>query len=268
MNRVRILLLAAAFAAALLAAYVWTGMLPEPAPAPAPVVVEKKETVDVLVSGRNIAPGERLGSNSLQWRAWPSEGLAPEMITQNVMPDALEKMQSARARFAMVAGEPILETRIVQTGDSGFVSAILPEGMVAFAVPITELSSVSGFVLPNDRVDVVFTRTATDQNGDKAALSEAVVTNVKVIAINQTLASGTNEVTIPDGRTAVLEVTRKQAEVIGKLLAAGQVSLALRSVADAGTGQPQLAEAYQNPARGRSGPLVVRYGLERRLPGL
>lgn len=266
MNRMRILLLAAAFVAALLAAYVWSGLLPQPAQQPAPVAVQKNDTVDVLVTGRNIPPGDRLGSTGIQWRAWPQEGLAPEMITKDESPDALDKMQAARARVAMVAGEPVLATRIVKPGESGFMSTLLPEGMVAVAIPVTELSSVSGFVLPNDRVDVVFTRTLTERTGDKSAISEAVLSNVKVLAINQTLASGTDGATVPNARTAVLELTPRQAEVLGKLLTAGQISLALRSIADEGDGQPKLAEAYNNPARRQSGPLVVRYGLERQLP--
>ena len=267
MNRMRILLLAAAFLAAVVAAYVWTGLLPKPAPQPTPVVVQKNDTVDVLVTGRNIPPGDRLGSTGLQWRAWPREGLSPEMITKDAMPDALEKMQAARARVSMVAGEPILSNRIIAPGESGFLSAILPEGMVAVAISVSDLTAVGGFVLPNDRVDVVFTRSVTDRNGNKNAVSEAVLTNVKVLAINQTLASGTDNATVPDAQTAVLELTPKQAEVLGKLLTAGQISLALRSLADEGDGKPQLAQAYKNPARAQSGPLVVRYGLERQLPG-
>lgn len=268
MNRMRLLILAAALAAAGMAVYLSSGLMKAPPPQqPAPVAVQKNETVDVLIAGRDIAPGERLGATGLQWRSWPKDGVAADMIIRNTMPGALEDLQAARARVAMMAGEPILANRIIRPGESGFLSAILPRGMVAVAVPITELSSVSGFVLPNDRVDVIFTRSATSRTGDRSAVSEAVLTNVKVLAINQTLASGTDQPSIANGRAAVLELEPLQAEVLGKLLSAGQISLALRSQSDVGNGKPLLAEAFRNPGRAKIGPLVVRYGLERQLPG-
>lgn len=264
MNRVRLLLLVAAVVAALLAAYLSTALFEKPATAPPPVV-QKPATADVLVAGRNVPPGERLGSLGLQWRAWPVEGVAPDMITREEMPNALETMQAARARTALLAGEPLVDAKVVRPGEAGFLSAILPGGMRAVSIPITELSSVSGFVLPNDRVDVILTRPITDENDNKVAVSEAVITNVKVLAINQTLGSGTDDATVPDGRTAVLELDPRQAEVLGKILASGQISLALRSLDDKGDGVPKLADDYRNPRRAATGPLIIRYGLERPL---
>lgn len=264
MNRVRLLLLAAAVIAAVMAAYLSTALFQKPSKAPPPVA-QKPATVDVLVAGRSVPPGERLGSLGLQWRAWPIEGVAPDMITKDEMPNALEAMQAARARTALLAGEPLVDAKVVRPGESGFLSAVLPGGMRAVAIPINEISSVSGFVLPNDRVDVILTRTITDQNDNKVAVSEAVITNVKVLAINQILGSGTDDATLPDGRTAVLELDPRQAEVMGKIIASGQISLALRSLDDKGDGMPKLADDYRNPRRAATGPLIIRYGLERPL---
>jgi pilus assembly protein CpaB len=269
MNIRRLLIMVAALVAALSAAYLAMGLLQKPQPQPqlAPKVVQKSDTVDVLITGRNIPPGEKLGSTGLQWRAWPRDGVSAEMFARDAMPDALEQMRAARAKVALVAGDPILTSHIIRPGEAGFMSAMLPGGMVAAAIPITELSSVSGFILPNDRVNVIFTRTLANRLGNKNAASEAVLTNVKVLAINQTLASGTDEATVPEGRTAVLELEPLQAEVLGKLIMAGQISLALRSLSDVGDGKPHLAEAYRTPARAKVGALVVRYGLERQLSG-
>lgn len=265
MNRMRLLLLFAALAAGLLAAFLSMSLFQRPAAPPAPVV-EKPATAEVLVAARNVAPGERVGSLGLQWRAWPAEAVAPDMITKQEMPDALDQMQAARARSALLAGEPIIETKIVRPGDAGFLSSLLPAGMRAISIPITELSSVSGFVLPNDRVDVILTRQiAVDDRGNKVAASKAVLTNVKVLAINQTLGAGVNEAAVPDGRTAVLELDQRQAEALSRITSLGQISLALRSSADAGDGKPQIAEEYRNPERTSTGPLIVRYGLERSL---
>jgi pilus assembly protein CpaB len=268
MNRMRLYILAAALLAAMLAAYLSTGLMRQQPVAPAPPVVQKPATVDVLVAARNVATGEQLGNLGLQWRPWPVESVAPEMITREKMPDGAETMQGARARFTLLVGEPIVDARIVRPGEAGFLSSNLPNGMRAVAIPITELSSVSGFVLPNDRVDVIFTSTFVDVLGNKATKSEAALTNVKVLAINQSLGAGVGDAAIPDGRTAVLELEPRQAAVMSKIVASGQVSLALRSIGDAGSGKPELADTFRNPARATAGPLIIRYGLERQVkPG-
>lgn len=265
MNRPRLLLLIAAVSAGLLAAYLSMSLFRKQVPLPAPVV-QKPATADVLVAGRNVPPGERVGTLGLQWRSWPADGVVPDMITKEEMPDALNRLQDARARVALLAGEPIIEARIVQPGETGFLSSILQSGMRAFAIPIDDLTSVSGFVLPNDRVDVILTRQIVDSGGkNKTATSEAVLTNVKVLAVDQTLGSGVDEAAVPGGRTAVLELDQRQTEVLARLLSLGQVSLALRSNDDKGDAKPQLAESYRNPQRAATGALIIRYGLERSL---
>lgn len=259
MKRMRLLILATAVVAALLAAYLAAGLMSRPVPQTSAPVVQKEDTIDVLTAAKNLQPGDRL---SLQWRSWPRDSVSPDMITRATMPDATESLQSARALGSLVAGEPVVAAKIVNGAETGYVSALLPEGRRAIAIQITDLSSVGGFVLPNDRVDVILTRTTTDINGNKTAVSDAVLTNVKVLAINQTLASGTEAASIADGKIAVLELDPRQSEVLARIAAAGQLSLALRSIQDRGDGQPALAEAFRNPNRA-AGPLVVRYGLER-----
>lgn len=259
MKRMRLLILATAVVAALLAAYLAAGLMRRPAPQPSAPVAEKSDTVDVLTAARNQAPGDRL---ALTWRSWPRDSVSGDMITRETMPNAMDDLQSARALTALVAGEPVVAAKMVRGADSGFMSALLPEGRRAIAIQITDLSSAGGFVLPNDRVDVILTKTTTDINGNKSAVSDAVLTNVKVLAINQTLATGADGASIADGKTAVLELDQRQAEVLSRISAAGQLSLALRSILDRGDGKPALAEAYRNPNRS-SGALVVRYGLER-----
>lgn len=259
MKRMRLLILATAIVAALLAAYLAAGLMRRPAATPAAPVAEKTDTVDVLTAARNLAPGDRL---DLQWRSWPRDSVSPDVITRETMPDATTSLATARALAPLIAGEPVLAAKVIRGAETGFMSALLPEGRRAIAIQISDLSSAGGFVLPNDRVDVIFTKITTDFNGNKSSVSDAVLTNVKVLAINQTVASATDSASIPDAKIAVLELTQRQAEVLARISAGGQLSLALRSIEDKGNGQPALAEAYRNPNRA-SGALVVRYGLER-----
>lgn len=274
MNRLRLILLAAALLAALLAAFLSAGLLrraPQPQPSQ-PAVVQKNDTVDVMVAAKNLVQGEQLGTFGMEWRPWPRDGVTADMITKDAMPDALAQLKLARVRLPMITGEPIVAAKIVRTGDRGFMSAILPEGMRAISVSITEVSAVSGFILPNDRVDVVLSRMETARNGDKIPVSETVLRNVKVLAINQSLAPGDDAAAISGGRTAVLELAPMQAEILAKIVSAGTITLVLRSLAEGGAAgltdvRPVLSDSFLNPRRTMSGPLVIRYGLERSIPG-
>jgi pilus assembly protein CpaB len=169
-------------------------------------------------------------------------------------------------------GEPIVARKIVEPGQSGFMSSILPKGMRAISVAISERSAAAGFILPNDRVDVILTRKVDEPGGGpKVVKSETVLTNVRVLAINQTYRQETNEdkVTVTEGKTATVELDPFQTEVITMIESAGEISLALRSIAEGGdaglpdTG-PKLSENFLNRKRPRGGDrLFVRYGVEK-----
>lgn len=271
MNRARLLILVVAIVAALLAAYLARGLLksrPEPqvGQTTAPVVVETTPMTEVLVAAKNLNKGEKMGDFAVEWKSWPRSAVASGMITRGDTPNAVKDLEGARARLPIYSGEPILNSKVVKPGDRGFMSAILPEGMRAVSVGISDRTAASGFILPDDRVDVILTRRSNASAGGRNVNSETVLSNVRVLAINQTLREEDGKSAIPDSRTAVLELEPKQAEVMAKIESAGEVSLALRSLADDTTGdqRPMLSEAYRT---GRSsaagGPLVVRYGLER-----
>lgn len=152
------------------------------------------------------------------------------------------------------------------------MSAILPDGMRAIAVPISEATAASGFILPNDRVDVLVSRQVTGPNGEKYSIAETVLLNVKVLAINQVMHAEGDAATVPEGRTAVLEVDPTQSEILTKVNAAGTLSLVLRSLAEGGAAglqddRPALSDAYRNPRRAGLGALIIRYGVERTVQG-
>ena len=271
MNRARLLILVVAIVAALLAAYLARGLLksrPEPqvGQSTAPVVVDTTPMTEVLVAAKNLNKGEKMGDFAVEWKAWPRSAVVPGMITRGETPNAVKDLEGARARLPIYTGEPILNSKVVKPDDRSFMSAILPEGMRAVSIGISDRTAASGFILPEDRVDVILTRRSNVSAGGRNVNSETVLSNVRVLAINQTLREEDGKPAIPDGRTAVLELEPKQAEVMAKIESAGEVSLALRSLADDTTGdqRPILSEAYRT---GRSsaagGPLVVRYGLER-----
>jgi pilus assembly protein CpaB len=259
MNRLRILLLVAALGAALLAAYLAQGFL-QPSSAPPPVAASAPPpSVDVLVAAKDLVQGQKLADFAVEWRAWPRDLVGTSMITKDAQPKALEDLKDARARLPIVTGEPVVEAKIVRPSDRSYMSAVLPKGMRAIAIGISEGSAASGFILPNDRVDVLLLR----RSGDPGRGAETVMTNVRVLAINQTLNKG-DDPALPGGRTAVLELEPHQAEILTQLQAVGGMSLVLRSLAEGGDDgiaeKPALTENYRN--RGANDTLIIRGGEE------
>jgi pilus assembly protein CpaB len=236
------------------------------------VVVENTvKKSDVLVAAKDLGLGEKLSEGALAWKSWPTEGLVDGMITKEAQPDAMEKFAQGRARLPIYSGETIIEKKIIHAGDKGFLASILPKGMRAISVAISERSSAGGFILPNDRVDVILTRKNNSEGGQQLVSSETVLTNVRVLAVNQNYGKqeeGTDTISVPEGKTATLELNARQVEVVAQVESMGELSLALRSIAENdGVAleqiQPVLAEKYNGtPKAGTTDTLFVRYGRE------
>ena len=270
MNKMRIVILGLALGSAAFAGLLAKGVLNRK-PSTEVVEVNKVPMADVLIASKDLAMGEKLIESTINWREWPKSGVSEAMITKDAVPDALEKYKTSRARLPIFNGEPIVEKKLVIPGQTGFMSALLPKGMRAISVAISERSAAGGFILPNDRVDVILTRKIDEGGGTpKIVKSETVLSNVRVLAINQIYRQEANEdkVTVTEGKTATLELDSAQTEVVTMVESAGELSLALRSIAENDGKKledqgPKLSEDFMNKKRTRGGErLYVRYGVE------
>jgi pilus assembly protein CpaB len=135
----------------------------------------------------------------------------------------------------MVSGEPVTDKKIVAVGAAtSSMAALLTPGMRATAVAITPDSSVAGFVLPNDRVDIVLTRELQVQsNGQTRAqtVASTILENVRVLAIDQAVAQTKDQKSMA-GSTATVELTASDAEKLRLADKLGDISLMLRGYAD------------------------------------
>jgi pilus assembly protein CpaB len=227
---------------------------PEVKPA-APV---QAETVDILVAKSDIGLGQPVAAGNVEWQAWPANAATGNFIRKSDRPNAIQTLSGDIARVPFVAGEPIREAKLVNAKGSGFMAAILPPGMRAVSTQITPETGAGGFILPNDRVDVILTKREKEAGkgaGDENLVSETVLTDIRVLAIDQTI-DDKNGQKVVVGKTATLELTGPQAETLALAQRSGTVSLALRSIADAG----KRAEAKHE-----AGPVgsinVVRFGV-------
>jgi pilus assembly protein CpaB len=227
---------------------------------PTEVVTEAR--AQILVAKTPIGVGERLSDQNIQWQDWPELALRPEYITASATPEAMTDMKGAVARFEFFPGEPIREQKLVRS-DQGYLSAVLDKGMRGVSISVTAESGAGGFIVPNDHVDVILSRASAE-----GQLSETILTNVRVLAINTRLGEvGTTGAPADpnDPRAeifanqaiATLELDPGQAETIVNAGQMGKLSLALRSIVDFGATDEGPTDVTRNaPIK------VIRYGNE------
>jgi pilus assembly protein CpaB len=230
----RIIILGVAVAAAGGAGYVAKNMV---ATTPAEVVVESPQQPavnlsDVLVLDGDVPMGQPLG-DLLKWQPWPTDATTPTYITRETDPEAVDKLKGSIARVPLYAGEPLRRSKLIGEGQS-FMSSVLPSGKRAIATQISADTSAGGFILPNDFVDVIMTRRATQgANGGDGFITETILKNIRVLAIDQTIQEDEEGKKVKVGTTATLELTPQQAEIITVAQQmADRLTLALRSITD------------------------------------
>lgn len=263
MDRSRIIVLGVAAVAAggvaLLARSLMGGGTPQTVAAPAPRII----TSEVLVAASQLTPGTALTPASVRWQDWPKSAVDSSFITHDGSPDLTKVVQHAVVRSPMVAGEPLTLTKMVHADAAGFMAARLMTGMRAVSISISVDTGAGGFILPDDRVDVL----STQQAGDRKFQTRTILKDVRVLAVDQTYDGTTGSAKTVVGRTATLELTPAQAELIERAKAGGTLSLALRALGDnAATPPPSTATASNEHATDDSGNSeidILRYGVER-----
>lgn len=194
-----------------------------------PVEEPAKPALQVLVARNDVSMGQIIKPDDLRWQAWPEGTLSPNYAVEGRRP--LSDFVGAVSRAPLSAGEPITEGRVVLPGSRGFMAAVLQPGMRAVSVPVTAISGISGFVFAGDKVDMILTHVvqpASQGDRDRQA-SETILRGVRVIAMDQRLDSKPGE-PAQIAKTATLEVTPKQSEIITLAQEMGKLSLSLRSL--------------------------------------
>ncbi|MGB7288082.1 MAG: Flp pilus assembly protein CpaB [Salaquimonas sp.] len=210
----------------------------------------------VLVASADVSMGTNVTEDMLTWQDWPADAVPDGFITQTLHPEAFDETVGSIARSPIYTGEPIRNNKLVRS-DQGFMSAILPKGQRAVATSISTATSAGGFILPNDRVDVLMTRRRTGE-GEEGFATEVVLENVRILAIDQTIQEQDGEAVVV-GETATLQLSPREVEILTVAQqTAERLSLALRSIADAGENEGKSGEHLL--AGGIGTVRVIRYG--------
>ncbi len=257
MKSPRIAILTIAVAAALLAGFTAMQIAgSEQIIEKAETIIKKEPTINVLVSSINLPVGSRLNDSSMRWMPWPQGNIVGSFITEEKRPNAITELAGAVVRLPLFEGEPVRPEKVVDS-NTRIMSSLLPAGKRAVATEISVSTGAGGFVLPNDRVDVIMVRRG--DNGD--FLTENVLNNVRVLAIDQQIKEGDDGTSSVVGATATLELTPEQTKIITVAQQmADRLTLALRSVADAQENDTLSAGYLLNGGSGQPEIQVIKSG--------
>lgn len=260
MNLTRILILVAALGAAGLAAFLARGLMGGQNQATAATNMDMTE---ILVASKAIEVGSKVMPGDLKWQGWPKAAVDPTFVSKQTAPQALEDMtEGSVARVPLANGEPVTSQKVIKSDGAGFLAAVLTPGKRAVGVKLTTDRGAGGFILPNDRVDVIMTRKlGQNEMGIPAYRAATVLRDVRVLAVDQTSTEEGESKTIV-GKTATLELSAQQAEVLALAEAMGDLSLSLRSL----TQSDQRSQDDQVSAKGLGGEeedrvVVLRFGI-------
>lgn len=260
MNTQRIIVLGLAAVAAAGAAFLARGLLgggtqtgkAEPAPQVA--------TTEVLVAAGDLQPGTKLMPDQVRWQGWPKSSVDASFITHDANPDVSKVVNTAVVRSPLVTGQPVTDANVVHSDSAGFMAATLTPGMRAVSVGISTESGAGGFILPNDRVDVMSTTLVSDN--PRRFRTRTLLNDIRVLAVDQTAKEDKDQKVVL-AKTATLELTQKQSEMLEKSQAGGTLSLSLRSLTSADSKTPAAKLKAENASTQPSEISVIRYGVAR-----
>jgi pilus assembly protein CpaB len=226
--------------------------------APAPAAITQ-----VLVAATRLEPGQPITEAQVRWEPWPAKSTSSDLILKNsgVTPSAA--VAGSVVRAPIVEGEPITYTKIVRSdGAAGFMAATLAPGMRAVSISVSVVSVAGGFILPNNRVDLLLTMIS--DGSPKRGVTRTVLTDVRVLAIDQAF-DNKNQKAVSDVKTVTLELTPEQARATTLAQAMGTLSLALRGLGDTQTAENAAPKGAPADGGDSSGIVsVIRYGMERK----
>lgn len=186
----------------------------------------------IVVASQDLAFGASLNGQNVRLASWPADSVPAGAFTS-----IQEATRNRAALRPIVTGEPVLASKVSGINGRATVSANLPNGKVAYAVPVNDTTGVGGFIRPGDAVNVLLTRAIPGEGsggntGDK--MTDVLLESVRVIGIDQVSDETKTQPAV--GRTATLEVDVLGAQKLALATQTGTISLALRNVSDQVTG--------------------------------
>jgi pilus assembly protein CpaB len=190
--------------------------------------------VEVYVTNKPLAYGAALTKEDVEKVMMPKNNL-PEGYFEDEA--ALFPGEYTEPRYVLRqldAKEPLLAAKVSNPGQIVSLTARLSQGMRAFAIKVDVASGVSGFLQPDDVVDVYWTGGVAGQDGD---LTQLIESSVRIVAVDQTSAAENTTATLI-ARTVTVEATPEQVARLAQAQATGRLALSLVGVDEVAVAGP------------------------------
>jgi pilus assembly protein CpaB len=178
--------------------------------------------------------------------------VSPDRVPSGAIIDTPEVrigLRGSLVRTFLDTGSLVTSQNVLRPRDRGFLASVLAPGTRAISIKVDAESGVSGLIWPGDYVDIVVTYSATPAvlppanrpSSDMSTVpppsppgvSETVLRNVRIIAIDQEIMQGVpanNTTAGKETRTVSLQLAPEQVEKITVAQHLGKLSLAARAV--------------------------------------
>jgi pilus assembly protein CpaB len=178
------------------------------------------ETTPVVVASTDLTFGTTLKEEHLKVVDFPKGAIPAGSYA------TIDSVLSQTTKVFVVAGEPILASKLSAIG--GGLSVRVPPDMRAMSLKVNDVTGVSGFVLPGDRVDVLVT--VDHAAGTMNAVTNTILQDLEVLAAGvKTETKNNQNVTV---QTVTVLVDPDGAEKLALAVDQGSVHLALRNPVD------------------------------------
>jgi pilus assembly protein CpaB len=178
------------------------------------------EMQDVLVAARDLKVEEVVRPDMVKLTQMAKATVPAGTFT------SIKDVEDRWVQIKMLEGEPLLDRKLAPKGSPAGMVARIPKGMRAFAIEVNEHTGVSGFILPDHRVDVV----QHDTGPNNKAEAETILQDVLVLASGQIFTRPEDRSI--QARTVTLAVTPEQVDILVAAQVKGALSLALRGIND------------------------------------
>jgi pilus assembly protein CpaB len=205
-------------------------------------------TVEVLVAARNLPAGTLMKEEDFIRRALASSDVPQAALTST--PEITAGLRGALLRRYLDAGSALVAGDILHPRDRGFLAAVLTPGTRAVSIGVDAITGDGGLIWPGDRVDLILTQELGERDAPLArrVVGETVMTDVRVVAVDQSIAQGAvaggDSATGRLARTVTLEMSPQQAEraVVAEHL--GKITLAIRAVDGTASTEARRGSVY------------------------
>jgi pilus assembly protein CpaB len=253
----------------LAALFVAKTLLPSQTAARAPGLTSSEAPVGapVVVAAKDLKYGDKIDASALRVTSLPPQDVPQGAFTTVAAVLAADHGGAPVVLTPIVAREPILPAKISGPGARPSVAAEITDGMRAYTIHVSDVTGVGGHALPGDRVDVMLTRELPSGGPGHLVVSQVVLQNVRVLAIDLNADLASNKPATPS--TATLEVSLKDSQRLALAANLGQLSLALRRTGAAEIDPPGRLDtslmaggrpALRRATGGRGGGIEIIYG--------